>query len=254
MTYLLTKGVLAGTIKFLRVPGAAISWILGKFSTSERARKRTWANQYMSYGIRVPSDALAILILLVFSFVQPLVAVAATLYFMLASLYWKYDMMYSYRDSFQTGGMFWPVVCSSCLHLVALHACTCISEVVPPYSSMHVAFIPLLFMLFLLAARHEAALVQMFDMIYSSVIIFLLTAIGVLGVKESPGPALLTILLVGAIVWRIVVQKKLARPLKEMSMHTAADLDRQDLVRLAPVAWHQPDKKFLDCHSKPSES
>lgn len=113
LTYLLTKGILAGSIKFLRVPGAVISWILGKFSTSERAKKRTWANQYMSYGVKVPGDAMAILILLVFAFVQPLVAVAATLYFMLASLYWKYDMMYSYRDSFQTGGMFWPVVCSS---------------------------------------------------------------------------------------------------------------------------------------------
>lgn len=68
----------------------------------------------MSYGVKVPSDALAILILLVFSFVQPLVSVAALLYFVLASLYWKYDLMYSYRDSFQTGGMFWPVVRISC--------------------------------------------------------------------------------------------------------------------------------------------
>lgn len=78
------------------------------------------------------------------------------------------------------------------------------------------------------------ASVQMFDMIYASVLIFLLTAIGILGTKSSPGSVLLVPLLVGAIVWRIVIGRKLARPLKEMSMHTAADLDRQDLVR-APL-------------------
>lgn len=112
-TYLLTKGILARTIGFLRIPGAVISWLLGKFSTSERAQKRTWANQYMSYGAKVPGDALAILILLVFSFVQPLISVAALVYFILANLYWKYDLMYCFRDSFQTGGMFWPVVRTS---------------------------------------------------------------------------------------------------------------------------------------------
>lgn len=71
---------------------------------------------------------------------------------------------------------------------------------------------------------------QMCDMIYASVLIFLLSAIGILGVKVADGAPLLIPLLVGAIVWRIVLQRKLARPLKEMSMHTAADLDRQDLV------------------------
>jgi hypothetical protein len=72
----------------------------------------------------------------------------------------------------------------------------------------------------------------MFDMVYASVLIFLLSAIGILGLKVAEGAPLLVPLLIGAVVWRIVVQQKLARPLKEMSMHTAADLDRQDLVRL----------------------
>lgn len=79
---------------------------------------------------------------------------------------------------------------------------------------------------------------QMFDMIYASVLIFLLSAIGILGLKSSEGSPLLVLLFIGAIVWRIVVQKTLARPLKEMSMHTAADLDRQDLVRI-PSPWQE---------------
>lgn len=60
------------------------------------------------------------LVLLVFSLVQPLVPVVALLYFVVATIFWRYDMLYSYRDDFQTGGMFWPVVHPS---LVAFPSC-----------------------------------------------------------------------------------------------------------------------------------
>jgi hypothetical protein len=73
-------------------------------------------------------------------------------------------------------------------------------------------------------------IMQMFDMIYAALLIFLLSAIGILGVKKAPGAPLLVLLLIGTILWRIAAGKTLARPLKEMSLHTAADLDRQDQV------------------------
>lgn len=73
----------------------------------------------------------------------------------------------------------------------------------------------------------------MFDQLYSSLIILELSAIGILGVKKAAGAPLLIPLLIGTVIWRYVIQNKLGRPLLELSMHTAADLDRQDLVCLA---------------------
>jgi Calcium-dependent channel, 7TM region, putative phosphate len=102
--------VLAATTGFLRVPGAVISWILGKISTSARAKKRTWSQQYNSYGARIPNDSIAMMLLLVFCIAQPLISVVALLYFFISYVYWRYDVLYSYRDAFETGGFFWPVV------------------------------------------------------------------------------------------------------------------------------------------------
>ena len=82
---------------------------------------------------------------------------------------------------------------------------------------------------------------QMFDQLYSSLIILELSAIGILGVKKAAGASLLIPLLIATCVWRYVIEHKLGRPLLELSMHTAADLDRQHLVRsLVLVLWRSP--------------
>lgn len=110
LSFLLTKGVLASSIRFLRAPGAAIYFILSKISSSERAKKRTWSHQYASYGTAIPSDSMAFLILIVFSVSQPFVAGAALVYFFCSHFYWRYDLLYTKREAFQSGGLFWPVV------------------------------------------------------------------------------------------------------------------------------------------------
>jgi hypothetical protein len=45
LMYLFTKGIFARSIEFLRFPGLVMSFILGRVSTSERAKKRTWSRQ-----------------------------------------------------------------------------------------------------------------------------------------------------------------------------------------------------------------
>eukprot|EP00892_Ulva_mutabilis_P001308 jgi/Ulvmu1/11178/UM072_0014.1 len=110
LTFLLTKGVFASSIRFLRLPGAVIYFILSKISTSERAKKRTWSRQYASYGTAIPSDSMAFLILIVFSVSQPFVSAAALFYFVCSHLFWRYDLLYTKREAFQSGGLFWPVM------------------------------------------------------------------------------------------------------------------------------------------------
>ena len=65
----------------------------------------------MSYGDSVPNHTIVAMLLLVFSIAQPLLAVAAALYFALALFYQRYDLLYVQREAFQSGGLFWPVVC-----------------------------------------------------------------------------------------------------------------------------------------------
>lgn len=53
LTYLFTKGILAQAVQFLRIPQLAITFFLGKISTSERAKKRTWSRQYDTVSVLI---------------------------------------------------------------------------------------------------------------------------------------------------------------------------------------------------------
>jgi hypothetical protein len=45
--YIMVNGVLVKGIAFLRLPGAAIFFILSKLSGTKRQKKRLWSQQYM---------------------------------------------------------------------------------------------------------------------------------------------------------------------------------------------------------------
>jgi hypothetical protein len=110
MMYILTNGVFAKGIAFLRLPGAAIYTILTRISGTKRQKKRCWSQQYMSYGPDVTDHTITILLLLVFGVVQPFVPMMALFYFIANFFYARYDLLYTFREAFQSGGLFWPVV------------------------------------------------------------------------------------------------------------------------------------------------
>ncbi|GMH40978.1 hypothetical protein BSKO_08888 [Bryopsis sp. KO-2023] len=107
INYVLVKGLVENSFQFLRIPKLAIFWFLSKFVGSERAKNRLWQNQTMCYGEFVPHHTLVILLGLVFSTVNPLILPVATLYFFVNMLYWRYDMLYVYKPSYQSGGKLW---------------------------------------------------------------------------------------------------------------------------------------------------
>ena len=112
--YMMTNGLLAESLAFLRLPGAIVYVCLRALSATPQQKKRQWSQQYYSYGDNVPNVTITALLMFVFSITQPLLAVAAALYFALALLYARYDLLYTQREAFQSGGMFWPVVrCSA---------------------------------------------------------------------------------------------------------------------------------------------
>ena len=108
--YILTNATIAKGTTFLRLPGAAIYLLLSRLSGTKRQRKKTWSQQYMQYGTELPDHTITALLLLVFSVAQPFIAIVSLLYFVCVFFYTRYDLLYTQREKFQTGGLFWPVV------------------------------------------------------------------------------------------------------------------------------------------------
>ena len=113
MLYILTNGLLARALLFLRLPAALIYLVLRAFSATARQRKQQWSRQYMWYGAELPEHTITLLLLFAFSIAQPLVSVVAVLYFALAYFVARYELLYAKREAFQAGGLFWPVVRSN---------------------------------------------------------------------------------------------------------------------------------------------
>jgi hypothetical protein len=114
LQYILVSGLLAKGIAFLRLPGAAIFYLLTRLSGTKRQKKKLWSQQYMQYGPELADHTLVLLLVFVFCVMQPFIPVVALLYFICVFFYSRYDLLYSKREAFQSGGLFWPVVCPRC--------------------------------------------------------------------------------------------------------------------------------------------
>ncbi|KAG2489802.1 hypothetical protein HYH03_011751 [Edaphochlamys debaryana] len=110
ITYLMTNGMGAKSLAFIRAPQFAIFWVLSKFAGSPRARMRKWTYQYTDAGSNVPDHTLAILLGLVFSCINPFAAMAAFAYFIVNFTGESYNNIYVYRRSYESGGKMWQTV------------------------------------------------------------------------------------------------------------------------------------------------
>lgn len=110
LLFILTKGILAQSIKFLKIPKAAIFFIMSKIKGSERQKKKLYSQQYASYGAPCAMHSIMLLLVFIFGIVQPLICLAGLAYFLLQYFFARYDLLYIMREPYQTGGAFWPVV------------------------------------------------------------------------------------------------------------------------------------------------
>lgn len=124
LMFILTTGIFAGSIGFLRIPGAVIFWILTKVSGSHRQKKRCFSQQYASYGAPVAMHTIVLMLVFVFGVVQPFVALAGFFYFVVNYFYARYNLLYVLREPYETGGLFWPVVCLCLYFFSCPHQCT----------------------------------------------------------------------------------------------------------------------------------
>ncbi|KAL4853137.1 CSC1-like protein [Chlorella vulgaris] len=110
MTYLLLEALLTTSLTLMRVVPLIIFW------------ERLWSNQLMAYGTVVPNDTIAFLLGLTFCTICPIIAPVACAYFMFNYLVWKYQQVYVYTPTYQSGGLVWIRVFDQCmLGLIMFH-------------------------------------------------------------------------------------------------------------------------------------
>ncbi|KAK9864573.1 hypothetical protein WJX84_004373 [Apatococcus fuscideae] len=110
LTYVVLQGLNAAPLGFLRLVGVVLFWLLSILAGTERAKARRWSQQSLTYGGQIPNDTIIILLGLVFCCVNPLICLAALLYFLITWTLEKYNMLYVWRENYQTGGKMWLIV------------------------------------------------------------------------------------------------------------------------------------------------
>lgn len=79
-------------------------------------------------------------------------------------------------------------------------------------------------------------LVQIFNQIYIAFLVMLIGYFALFGIKSFPiGTTLMIPLIIIAIIFRRTVAVTFTRPMENLSIHAAADLDRADKVRRTPL-------------------
>eukprot|EP00803_Ostreobium_quekettii_P011457 evm.model.scf_1059.5 EVM.evm.TU.scf_1059.5 scf_1059:28549-38537(-) len=109
-TYILVEALLETPISLLRLPGFVIYAIKSYLSSTERAKARLWQDQTMTYGDVVPDHTMVILLGVVFAAINPIITVTALAYFLVNTIAWRYQVLYVYKEEYQSGGKMWVQV------------------------------------------------------------------------------------------------------------------------------------------------
>jgi Calcium-dependent channel, 7TM region, putative phosphate len=84
---------------------------MSRMAATYRQKKKLWANNWFMYGPDIPGHTITLLLMLVFAVVQPLLPLVCLAYFVVSYIFARYDLLYTNREAYQTGGLLWPVVC-----------------------------------------------------------------------------------------------------------------------------------------------
>lgn len=116
LTYLLIGGFLESAFGIMRFIPLIIFWVKSRFlAGTERAKARLWQDQKMTYGTLLPDNTISLLLGLVFCIICPVITPVACFYFAMQYLVWKYQLIYTYGNAYQTGGLLWMKVFDQCM-------------------------------------------------------------------------------------------------------------------------------------------
>ena len=104
------QALFAQAFKCLRIIPFAIYGVRTKLAATERSKARVWSEQYMIYGVEIPSLTIVLLLGIVFCAINPMVPAVCLIYFATTLFFQKYRVMYVARRRYESGGLMWAQV------------------------------------------------------------------------------------------------------------------------------------------------
>lgn len=108
LNYVQFNALAAAPFALLRAFPLVLFALKSRAASTERAKARLWQDQFATFGPLLPRHSLVGLIGVVFAPINPLVPLMCTVYFLMASITEKYNMLYVRRERYQSGGLLWP--------------------------------------------------------------------------------------------------------------------------------------------------
>ena len=106
MSFIMIQALAVG-MGLLRVVPLIIYLIKNKLAGTERAKYRLWAKQTNMFGTSLANHTITILLGLCFCNLSPLIAPFCLLYFTLAGLAVRYQLIYVYSHPYEAAGRMW---------------------------------------------------------------------------------------------------------------------------------------------------
>ena len=107
----------------LRAPALTLFSLKSRAAFTERAKARLWQDQYANYGRTLPRHGLIALIGVVFAPITPLCPPMCLLYFLVASITEKYNLLYVQKPRYQSGGRLFPLASDALLVSLVVGQC-----------------------------------------------------------------------------------------------------------------------------------
>lgn len=108
LNYVQFNALAAAPFALLRAFPLVLFALKSRAASTERAKARLWQDQFATFGPLLPRHSLVGLVGIVFAPINPLVPLMCTVYFLMASITEKYNMLYVRRERYQSGGLLWP--------------------------------------------------------------------------------------------------------------------------------------------------
>jgi hypothetical protein len=99
-----------GMVSLLRLVPLVIFIVMSKLAGTERAKYRLWAKQPFWFGPYVANHTITILLGLAFTCLAPLIAPFCLLYFTLALMAQKYQLIFAATLPYDSTGRMWMTV------------------------------------------------------------------------------------------------------------------------------------------------
>jgi calcium permeable stress-gated cation channel len=116
-------------LEFLRIVPLVLGMLYYKRAVTPKEKRDAFDPGEMDYGSLYSSQLLVFTVALSYSTIAPFILPWAVGYFVLAQLTWTHQLVYVYRQKYQTDGSYWPAVVSRMIVALLIYQCTVIGVV-----------------------------------------------------------------------------------------------------------------------------